>query len=171
MKDSAAACFEPVEVQEGMMRLVQNCREVAEILELEIPPECYYEELHTILAAKFKGADPDLVEHAVSLIHAFDTATAFALSFGIAKFQLAQWKVKLVGEIVGREGRSPNPAITRAIRNWPPIRVLKDLQGFLGTANYVRAHAGPAYARVAAPLSALLLPSLRTRSSSQPSKP
>ena len=80
MKESAEACFEPVEVQEGMMHLVQNRREVAEILELEIPPESYYEELHMILAAKFEGADPDLVEHAVSLTHAFDTATAFALS-------------------------------------------------------------------------------------------
>jgi hypothetical protein len=33
-----------------------------------------------------------------------------------------------------------------------PVNTLKDLQAFLGTANYVRAHAGPAYSRVAAPL-------------------
>ena len=40
------------------------------------------------------------------LVAAFDTATAFALSVGIAKFQLAQARAKLVGEIVSREGRS-----------------------------------------------------------------
>ena len=107
---------------------------------------------------RFAGADPDLVEHVVLLVEAFDTATAFALSFGIAKFQLAQCRVKLVGEIVGREGRSPNPAIVRANKNWPLVRTLKDLQAFLGTTNYVRAHAGPAYSRIAAPLSALLKP-------------
>ena len=64
---------------------------------------------------KFPKADPSLLEHLVPLVSAFDTATAFALSFGIAKFQLVQEKVKLVGEIVGRERRSPNPAIVRAI--------------------------------------------------------
>ena len=43
-------------------------------------------------------------------------------------------------------------------KNWPPIDTLKDLQAFLGTANYVRPHAGPEYCRVAAPLRALLKP-------------
>ena len=60
----------------------------------------------------FPEADPALVEHAVPLVAAFDTGTAFALSFGIAKFQLAQSQVKLVGEIVGRDGRSPRTRIS-----------------------------------------------------------
>ena len=111
-----------------------------------------------MLPEKFPGADPELIEHVVPLVAAFDVATCFALSFGIAKFQIAQNRVKLVGEYVGREGRSPNPEIVRAIRKWPPVNTLKDLQASLGTANYVRAHAGPAYARVAAPLRALLKP-------------
>ena len=49
-------------------------------------------------------ADPKLAEHAVLLVAAFHTAVAFALSFGAAKFQVAQLKVKLLGEIVDREG-------------------------------------------------------------------
>ena len=68
----------------------------------------------------------------MSVLIAFDTATAFAMSFGIAKFSLAQLEANLVGEIVGRFGRSPNPAIVRAIKNWPPIYTLKQLQDFLG---------------------------------------
>ena len=98
------------------------------------------------------------MKHAVPLVAAFDTAVAFALSFGIAKFQLAQVKVKLVGEYVGREGRTPNPEIARAIKKWPPVNTLKDLQAFLGTANYVRAHAGPSYCRLSAPLRPVLKP-------------
>ena len=58
---------------------------------------------------------------------AFDTASAFALSFGIKKFQFAQKSVKLVGEIVGEEGRRPNPVLCEAIRKWPPVKTLKDL--------------------------------------------
>ena len=38
----------------------------------------------------FPGADPGLVTHAVQLVAAFDVATVFAMSFGVAKFQLAQ---------------------------------------------------------------------------------
>ena len=60
-----------------------------------------------------------------------------------------------MGEIVGRKGRSPNPDLCEAIREWPPIKNLKDLQGFLGTCNYGRQHAGPAYARVMHPLKCL----------------
>ena len=67
---------------------------------------------------------------------AFDTATAFAMSFGIAKFALAQEEAKLVGEIVGRHGRSPNPAIVRAVKKWPPIYTLKQLQDFFGAMNF-----------------------------------
>ena len=83
---------------------------------------------------------------------AFDTAAAFALSFGVKKFQFMQKWVKLVGEIVGEGGRKPNPVLCEAIRKWPPVRTLKDLQGFLGTTNYVRPHASPTYAKVMAPL-------------------
>ena len=67
-----------------------------------------------------------------------------------------QKKVKLVGEIVGEHGRSPNPVLCEAIRNWPVINCLKDVQGFLGTTNYTRPHAGPSYSRVMAPLRPLL---------------
>ncbi len=110
------------------------------------------------MAEEFPKADPALLQHLVPVVAALDTATSFALSFGIAKFQLAQKKVKLVGEIVGREGRSPNPAIVRAIEKWPPVNTLKDLQALLGTCNYVRAHAGPAFSRVASSLRVLLRP-------------
>ena len=94
----------------------------------------------------------------MSVLIAFDTATVFAMSFGISKFALAQMEAKLVGEIVGRFGRSPNPAICRAIKKWPPVYSLKQLQEFLGTMNYIRPHCGPEYARVADPLRVLLKP-------------
>ncbi len=95
-----------------------------------LPTSNYYDELSRWLAREYPGADPDLLEHIVPAAAAFDAATAFALSFGIAKFQLAQEKVKLVGEIVDREGRSLNPAIVRAVEPWPPVNTLKDLQAF-----------------------------------------
>ena len=94
----------------------------------------------------------------MALCAAFDVAGAFALSFGISKFQLAQAVVELVGEYVGREGRSPNPELVEAIHKWPPVLTLKDLHSLLGTMNYVRPHAGPEYARPSSPLRPLLKP-------------
>ena len=88
-------------------------------------------------------ASPGIKTHLMSVFIAFDTATTFAMSLGIAKFALAQIEAKLVGEIVGRHGRSPNPAIVRAVHKWLPVYTLKQLQEFLGTVNYVRPHAGP----------------------------
>ena len=94
----------------------------------------------------------------MSVLISFDTATCFAMSFGIPKFALAQVEAKLVGEIVGRYGRLPNPAIVRAIKKWPRIYTLKQLQEFLGTVNYVRLHCGLEYARIAESLRPLLKP-------------
>ncbi len=107
---------------------------------LALPPEEYYRQLQPLLQEHFAGAGPDFVEHAVLLIEAFDTATFSALSFGKARFQMARCRVKLVGDMVCREGRSPNPTTVRAIQNWPLARTLRDSQAFLGTTNYVRAH-------------------------------
>ena len=153
---SEAACA--VGESDLVAHLVQD-REVIDRLQSEdLPPDEYYAELEPLLQRKFPGADPELVAHAVQLVAAFDVATVFAMSFGVAKFQLAQTKVKLVGEIVGREGRSPNPDVVRAIKKWPPVRTLKDLQAFLGTTNYVRPHMGPTYSKVAHPLRPLLKP-------------
>ena len=38
------------------------------------------------------------------------------------------------------------------------MKTLKDLQSLMGTMNYVRPHAGPAFARIAAPIPILLKP-------------
>ena len=78
------------------------------------------------------------MEHVCALVEAFDIATLFGVSFGITKFQLAQVKAKLVGEVVGRDGRGPDPARIKAIRSWPPVTNLKQLQELLGATSYTK---------------------------------
>ena len=146
--------------EDSVMHLVQDDETIAELHHEALPPDEYYEALEKLWKKWWPGADPLLLEHMMSVLIAFDTATVFAMSFGISKFSLAQIEAKLVGEIVGRMGRSPNPAIVRAIKAWPPIYTLKQLQEFLGTINYVRPHCGPEYARVADPIRPLLKLSL-----------
>jgi hypothetical protein len=141
---------------EMVRHLVQDDCLIKRIHEEELPPDEYYDELRVILKKQYPRVRLEFIEHVVAVRAAFDTAASFALSFGIKKFQLAQWRVKLVGELVGRDGRAPNPALCVAIRNWPAVRTLKDLQSFLGTTNYLRPHMGPSYTRVMYPLKPLL---------------
>ncbi len=126
------------------------------IHEEELPPDEYYDRLKEILRARHPKVAPTFVDHVVAVGVAFDTAAAFGLSFGIKKFQLAQREVKLVGELISREGRKPNPAQCVSIRNWPPIRTLKDLPSFLGTTNYCQARMGPSNSLKMHPLKPLL---------------
>jgi hypothetical protein len=139
-----------------ILHLAQDEETIAELLYCVVPRDEYYEALGVLWGTWWPATDPKVLEHMLSVCIAFDTATAFAMSFGIAKFSLCQVGAKLVGEIVGKRGRSPNPAIVRAIKKWPPIYTLKQLQDFLGTINYVRPHCGPEYSRIASPLRALL---------------
>ena len=148
--------FESFVGEERIRHLVQDDELINSIHNEELPPDCYYQQLEQPLKKAFPGSTPEAREHVVALCAAFDTAAAFGLSFSCKKIQFLQKWVKLVGEIVGEKGRKPNPALCEAIRKWPPIKNLKDLQGFLGTTNYVRPHAGPAYAKEMAPLRPLL---------------
>jgi len=156
--DETVATILPAEEEESVFHLVQEEETIAELHHCTIPPDEYYEKLSVLWKEWWPKCNPALLIHMMSVLIAFDTATAFAMSLGIAKFDLAQEEAKLVGEIVGKNGRKPNPAIVRAIKNWPPIYTLKQLQEFLGTINYVRPHCGPAYCRVADPLRPLLKP-------------
>lgn len=141
---------------EHLYHLVQQEDTILRIHSEELPPDEYYDELKLVLAKKFAGADPALIEHVGALVAAFDTAAGFAVSFGVAKFQLATTKAKLGGEYGGREGRESNPQLVEALQKWPPIRNQKDLQSFLGTINYIRPFCGPAFTRTMYPLKPLL---------------
>lgn len=78
--------------------------------------------------------------------------------FGIAKSQLTWRKVKLARGCIRRDGRSPNPDITRPVEKWPPVNTLKGSKGCSGLANSVRARVGPSRAKVTSPLRAPVKP-------------
>ena len=75
--------------REHLYHLVQQEDVIYRLHAEELPPDACYDELALLLAEDFPGADPFLVQHVVALVAAFDTAAAFAVSFGVAKFQLA----------------------------------------------------------------------------------
>ena len=87
-RDRSIASPDPADDQ--MYHIVQDEAKCAHVHSEVLPPDEYYDKLAVHLRRAYPRADPELVDHVVSLAAAFDTASAFALSFGIAKFQLAQ---------------------------------------------------------------------------------
>ena len=72
-----------------ILHLIQDEETVAELHQLVLPPDEYYDKLLLEWRQWWPLADPALLEHLMSVCIAFDTATAFAMSFGISKFSLA----------------------------------------------------------------------------------
>ncbi len=107
-------------LEERILHLVQDEEMITEIQTCHLPPDEYYEELSVLWNKWWPEADKDLLEHMMSVLIAFDTATAFAMSFGIAKFALAQVEAKLVGGPLG-DPRTVWP-MARTPRRWPGTR-------------------------------------------------
>ena len=71
------------------------------------------------------------------------------------KCQFLCSEVPFLGHVVGPTGLSVDPAKTRAIQDWPPLRNVKDVQSFLGLANYYRKFMKD-FAQMTVPLTNLL---------------
>jgi hypothetical protein len=134
--------------QESSYHLLEDEERIVSILR-NLPTEEYYSLLRKWYQNQFPGARPDVLEHISELEEFFDVCIAIGFSLGINKMELLKRKVKLLGEIVTREGRMPDPAKVEAIRNWGSISSLKEVQEFLGTCNYSRHTMGPKYASAA----------------------
>ena len=132
--------------------LVENEELVNTILNDEVPSEPYYIALRADLERRYPGARPCVLEHIAELVELFDLCICVGFSLGIDKLALVKPQVKSLGEIVGRRGRSPDPAKVAALSEWGKICNMKQLQEFLGTANYSRDQIGPKFAVAMDPL-------------------
>ena len=92
---------------------------------------------------------------AAGLEKVLDRLSANGLKLKTKKCHLFQKEVKFLGHMVSKEGLRPVGAKVQALFQWPrPVNV-KQVQGFLGLANYYRRMI-PDYAEVAVPLTQLL---------------
>ena len=74
-------CLDELSVGEHLYHLLQDEDLIYKIHNDELPPDCYYAMLQNNLAAKFPKSTKDARIHVVALCAAFDTASAFGLSF------------------------------------------------------------------------------------------
>ena len=56
----------------------------------------------------------------------------------LAKCQFEVPRVEFLGYVVGKEGVSTDPKKTQAVKDWNPLKTIKQLQAFLGFINFYR---------------------------------
>lgn len=73
------------------------------------------------------------------------------LSLKLSKCSFFKEEVEYLGHVISGEGIKPQPSKVRAMKEYPRPEILKELQGFLGVANYYRKFV-PGFASIAKPL-------------------
>jgi len=94
-------------------------------------------------------------EHLERLRHVFQKLRDAGLKLKPSKCKFFQEKVKVLGHIVSSEGIECDPDKIEAIKNYPVPKDVKELQKFLGLANFHRRFIKD-FAKIARPLTMLL---------------
>jgi transposase InsO family protein len=95
-------------------------------------------------------------EHIGHLRQVFERLQEFGLRCALKKCRFGVSELPYLGHIVGRDGNRPQERHLVQIRDAVPPRTKKQLQRFLGLANWVREYV-PMFATIAAPLTDLLV--------------
>src|SRR5271170_2767198 len=93
--------------------------------------------------------------HEEDVLQVCRVMNAYNLKVKASKCQFDKKKLHFLGHIISKKGIVTDPEKCTAIRNWGTPTNLKQLQSFLGLANYYRKFI-PDYAETAAPLYKLL---------------
>ena len=94
----------------------------------------------------------DLDKRTIAVLTTLNTA---GLVLQLRKCKWLQTEVALLGMLISANGIRSDPDKIKVIKNWPDIRTITDLRGFLGATGWHRAHIEN-YAHKALPLTAYL---------------
>lgn len=97
----------------------------------------------------------NLDDHLSKLREVFDRLRKYNLKLQSSKCQFLRKEVVYLGHKCSREGCSPDPEKVKCVQNFPAPKTIKQLQSFLGLANYYRKFI-PEFSKIAEPLTKLL---------------
>ena len=96
--------------------------------------------------------DADEESHFASLIQLLKLARQHGLQYRLSKCVFFQPECVLLGNIVGRHGRRPDPKKVSQLKEWPAPKSCADIMSFLAFANYLRMYLGPRFVDKSLPL-------------------
>lgn len=82
----------------------------------------------------------DMLSHTRNLSSVISRFEKFNLKLKAQKCELYQKEIKFLGKLVSQNGISVNPESIEIIKKWPIPKDTKQLESFLGFANYHRNH-------------------------------
>ncbi|GJP77650.1 hypothetical protein CLOP_g8005 [Closterium sp. NIES-67] len=97
----------------------------------------------------------DMKQHVEHLRHVFEILRRERFYVKVSKSEFAFEKVQFLGHVVSTQGVHVDPKKVEAVRTWKTPENVKELQQFLGFANYYNRFV-PQYAKLATPLTNLL---------------
>jgi hypothetical protein len=116
--------------------------------EVEIPTEEYYEALRKSMGERHPKACNYLLDHLLELEAMFDVCIVSGFSMGIPKAILAATSGPMLGDNVGRHGRTPNGERVQGVWEFAPLKNLEQMQQFLGCCNWLRTYMVPLYSQL-----------------------
>ena len=96
--------------------------------------------------------DDDDDAHFASLIQLLKLARQYGLQYRLSKCVFFQPECVLLGNVVGRHGRRPDPKKVSQLKDWPSPKSCADIMSFLAFANYLRMYLGPRFVDKSMPL-------------------
>ena len=96
--------------------------------------------------------DATLEEHFASLKQLLERAKKNGVQCRLIKCQVAFPHVVLLGFTIGLEGRTPDPAKIKQLREWPPYESCVDIVSHLYFGSYLREFLGPDFVEKTEPL-------------------
>jgi len=124
--------------------------------EVEIPTEEYYVALRKAMGESHPKACSFLLDHCLELEALYDVCIVSGFSMGIPKAILAATSGPMLGDNVGRHGRTPNGERVQGVWEFAPVKNLKQMQQFLGCCNWLRTYMVPLYSQLIKILSPFL---------------
>lgn len=95
-----------------------------------------------------------LEQHVKDVQAVFERLATTTFKTAPEKCEFHKKSVKFLGFIIGTDGVKIDPEKTKSIEEWPTPKTVRDIQSFLGLANYNRKFI-PEYSKVAIPLTKL----------------
>ncbi len=117
--------------------IVEQPGSIERMVEVEIPPEAYYEALRADMGERHSKVPWHVLDNMESLDAFLDVSIMAEFSYGAEKAKIMVAQGNLLGRVASREGVAADEERARAVRDFAPLRTKVHVQQFAGSTNWL----------------------------------